>query len=66
MFQQEEAPGDVVINVFQDALTQWTKQPYVSKKEQLEKENNIYNYPSTIPGRIIFCNIITASFWLLL
>jgi len=48
--KQEEAPGDVVINVFQDALTQWTKQPYVSKKEQLEKENNIYIYPSTIPA----------------
>ena len=62
MFQQEEAPETVVINVFQDALTQWTKPPYVSKKEQLEKESNIFSYPSTIPGRVILCNIISASF----
>ena len=49
--QQEDKSEEVTINLFEDALTEWTKPPYISKREQLEKEGDIYGYPSTFPGK---------------
>ena len=64
ILQQEGTAGDVAIDLMEDALTQWTKPPYIPKRDQLEKEGNIYGYPSTIPGKTGecgFCIIMLVS-----
>ena len=61
ILQQEGTAGDVAINIMEDALTQWTKPPYIPKRDQLEKEGNIYGYPSTIPGKTW-----EVSFWIII
>eukprot|EP00795_Rhopilema_esculentum_P004896 gene4896-21228_t len=46
----EKAQEDVVIDMLDGALTHWTKVPYVPKREQLEKENSLFGYPSVRPA----------------
>eukprot|EP00112_Aurelia_sp_Birch-Aquarium-sp1_P013608 Seg2891.1 transcript_id=Seg2891.1/GoldUCD/mRNA.D3Y31 product="Coiled-coil and C2 domain-containing protein 2A" protein_id=Seg2891.1/GoldUCD/D3Y31 len=47
----EEASGDVALDLFDEVtMTHWEKPPYIPQREQLDKESNLYAYPSTLPA----------------